>query len=100
MKAARWYGPRDVRVEEIAEPDLPGPGEVLLRVTLVGLCGTDAHHYQHPSRPPRIAGPIILGHEVVGQIVAIGSGVRHLEEGQRVVPGAGWWCGQCPACLG
>ena len=100
MQAAFFYGPNDVRIEEIKEPDPPGPGEVTLKVSLVGLCGTDTHEYLSPTtRSPRREGPIILGHEVVGQIVAIGSGVRRLQVGQRVVPGAGMWCGQCQACL-
>ncbi len=100
MQAAFFYGPNDVRIEEIKEPDPPGPGEVTLKVSLVGLCGTDTHEYLSPTtRSPRREGPIILGDESVGQIVAIGSGVRRLQVGQRVVPGAGMWCGQCQACL-
>jgi (R,R)-butanediol dehydrogenase / meso-butanediol dehydrogenase / diacetyl reductase len=100
MKAALIYGSNDVRIEEINEPNPPGPGEVTLKVSLVGLCGTDAHEYLSPTtRSPRREGPLILGHEVVGQIIAIGPGVRRLQVGQRVVPGAGMWCGQCQACL-
>src|SRR5439155_25036871 len=44
MKAARLYGPGDIRVEEIPEPEPPGPGEVLLAVTAVGICGSDLHY--------------------------------------------------------
>ena len=46
MKAARLYGPGDIRVEEIPEPEPPGPGEVLLAVTAVGICGSDLHYYR------------------------------------------------------
>src|SRR5579864_5656124 len=106
MKAAVYYGPRDVRVEQVHEPGSPGPGEVVIRVKMGSLCGTDASQYKAATMVPLHsphsssghAGPVILGHEVVGVVVARGSGVAHLEIGQRVVPGAGWWCGECPRC--
>src|SRR5258708_34585127 len=70
------------------------------------LCGTDASQYKAatmvpldgPHRVSGHSGPVILGHEVVGVVVARGSEVAHPEIGQRVVPGAGWWCGQGPRC--
>jgi (R,R)-butanediol dehydrogenase / meso-butanediol dehydrogenase / diacetyl reductase len=106
MRAAVYHGPRDVRVEDVAEPGEPGPGEVLLRVLMGSLCGTDAGQYEratmvpieapHPSSGHR--GPVILGHEVVGTVIAVGPGVEDLAVGQRVVPGSGWWCGDCPRC--
>ncbi|GHP00881.1 alcohol dehydrogenase [Reticulibacter mediterranei] len=99
MKAALVYGANDLRLQEVAKPGPPKAGEVLLHVSLVGLCGTDAQHVAHPSRPPRRPGPIILGHEIVGQVVAVGEGVTAPRLGERVVPGAGWWCGHCDACL-
>ncbi len=74
----------------------PGPGQVLLRSIAVGLCGTDAHaftgHFPLPT-------PIVLGHEMVGVIEAIGPGVEALRAGDRV--GVRWiqrTCGTCPAC--
>src|SRR5215472_204351 len=106
MKAAVYYGPGDVRIEGVREPGPPGPEEVVLRVKMGSLCGTDASQYKAatmvplhgPHRSSGHAGPVILGHEVVGVVVARGSGVTHLEIGQRVVAGAGWWCGVCPRC--
>jgi (R,R)-butanediol dehydrogenase / meso-butanediol dehydrogenase / diacetyl reductase len=106
MRAAVYYGPGDVRIEEVREPEPPGPGEVVIRVRMGSLCGTDASQYKAATmvpldRPHRVSGhsgPVILGHEVVGVVVARGSKVTHLEIGQRVVPGAGWWCGVCPRC--
>ncbi len=106
MKAAVYYGPGDVRIEDVREPGPPSPEEVVLQVKMGSLCGTDASQYKaatmvplkSPHRSSGHAGPVILGHEVVGVVVARGSGVAHLEIGQRVVPGAGWWCGECPRC--
>jgi (R,R)-butanediol dehydrogenase / meso-butanediol dehydrogenase / diacetyl reductase len=106
MKAAVYYGPGDVRIEGVREPGPPGPEEVILQVKMGSLCGTDASQYKSatmvplhsPHRSSGHYGPVILGHEVVGVVVARGSRVTHLEIGQRVVPGAGWWCGVCPRC--
>ncbi len=106
MRAAVYHGPRDVRVEGVPEPGPPGAGEVVLQVLMGSLCGTDATQYERATMVPIHArhpssghqGAVILGHEVVGTIVAVGPGVEDLEVGQRVVPGAGWWCGACSQC--
>ena len=106
MKAAVYYGPGDVRIENVREPEPPGPTEVVIQVKMGSLCGTDASQYKAatmvpldgPHRVSGHSGPVILGHEVVGVVVARGSEVTHPEIGQRVVPGAGWWCGECPRC--
>jgi (R,R)-butanediol dehydrogenase / meso-butanediol dehydrogenase / diacetyl reductase len=106
MRAAMYYGPGDVRIEQVPEPGPLQPGWVRLRVRCASLCGTDASqftaatmiptHHAHP-----ISGglaPLILGHELVGDVIEVGPGVSGLEVGSRVVPGAGWWCGQCQQC--
>ncbi len=106
MKAAVYYGPGDVRIENVREPGPPGPAEVVIQVKMGSLCGTDASQYKAATMVPLNgphhvsghSGPVILGHEVVGVVVAKGSEVSHLEIGQRVAPGAGWWCGECPRC--
>jgi (R,R)-butanediol dehydrogenase / meso-butanediol dehydrogenase / diacetyl reductase len=108
MKAAVYHGRRDVRIEDRPDPTGPGRGEVVLEVLMGGICGTDAGEFahgpllipldaQHPASGHR--GPVILGHEFVGRIVAVGPEVEGLAVGQRVVPGAAWWCGQCRWCL-
>lgn len=108
MQAAIYYGRGDVRIEEVPEPPAPGPGEVVLAVLSASICGTDVSEYTHgPQLIPLHTrhhasghlGPLILGHEFVGRIVAMGPEVTGLALGQRVVPGAGSWCGQCPRCL-
>lgn len=106
MKAAVYYGPGDVRIEDVPEPGAPGHGEVLLQIQMGALCGTDASQWKRATMVPLHArhpvsghlGPVILGHEVVGVIAATGEGVDDLVVGQRVVPGCGWWCGVCQEC--
>lgn len=107
MKAAVFYGKRDVRLEMMPDPTAPGPGEVILKVSACSICGTDMSEYLHgplmvPLHEPHLAsghvGPTIIGHEFTGCIVAVGEGVK-FSEGTRVVPGAGNWCNSCRWCV-
>jgi threonine dehydrogenase-like Zn-dependent dehydrogenase len=108
MKAAVYHGNRDIRIEAVPEPGKPGPDEVILEVLRGAICGTDVTEYLHGPRfasltQPHPAsghiGPMILGHEFVGRIVEVGAEVEGFKVGQRVVPGAGAWCGKCKWCL-
>jgi L-iditol 2-dehydrogenase len=99
MKAARLYAPGDIRIEEIPEPPAPGPGEVLLAVTAVGICGSDLHYYREGG----IGGlpleePLVLGHEFAGRVEAVGPGVS-LPVGTRAAVEPGRSCGHCESCL-
>jgi 2-desacetyl-2-hydroxyethyl bacteriochlorophyllide A dehydrogenase len=103
MRAARWHGRHDIRLDTVPVPR-PGPGEVLVRVERVGLCGSDLEEFQNgPVGIP--AGPLILGHEIAGVVVE--SADPRLPAGTAVVPdvvvgcGRCWWCarheeGLCP----
>ena len=95
MRATVFHAPNDIRVEEVARPR-PGPGEALIRITLTTICGTDVHIVkgEYPVRPG-----LVIGHEPVGVIEALGAGVTGYEIGQRVLVGAITPCGQCQACL-
>lgn len=93
--AAVFYGPGDVRIEARVVPE-PGEGEVLVRVAVCGVCGSDATEYARGpvlSRPP-----VVLGHEFAGTVERIGPGVVGLAVGARVVCGAGVACGTCRMC--
>ena len=81
-------------------PDrLPGAGQIRVRVLACGVCRTDLHVVDGDLPTPIL--PIIPGHEIVGRIDAIGSGVDGLSVGQRVgIPRLGHTCGHCPYCLG
>jgi threonine dehydrogenase-like Zn-dependent dehydrogenase len=107
VRAAVYYGARDVRVEDAPEPAKPGPLEVILDVDTAAICGTDIGEYlrgptQIPLSRPHPAsghvGPTILGHEFVGRVAAVGDRVATLRVGDRVVSGAGVSCGRCAWC--
>ncbi|MGB6723422.1 MAG: alcohol dehydrogenase catalytic domain-containing protein, partial [Terracidiphilus sp.] len=98
MKAAVLYGPRDIRVEPIRNPELL-PGMVLLRSRLVGICGSDQHYYEHgycaafvPDRP------FVLGHEVMAEVAAVAGDVDSVRVGQRVAVNPARACGFCEFC--
>jgi len=96
MKAAVFHAPGDVRIESVAEPPPPGPGELLIKVSKAALCGTDSAEWAHGpllARPP-----VVLGHEFTGQVIAAGPGTSGFPAGARVVSGAGISCGGCGWC--
>src|SRR6187455_320591 len=95
MRAAVFHGPDDIRIDTVPRPR-PGPGEAVIRVTLTTICGTDVHILKGEYR---VKPGLIVGHEPVGVIEALGAGVTGYELGQRVLVGAITPCGQCNACL-
>ena len=79
------------------EPPRPGPGEVRLRVRVCGVCRTDLHVVDGDLREPKA--PLILGHQIVGEVETLGAGVDGLALADRVgVPWLGWTCGECSFC--
>ena len=98
MEAAVFYGTQDIRVEQVDIPDLAAD-EVLLRVRAVSICGTDLRTYSsgHFRIPPGTRR--ILGHELAGEIAAIGSKVGGEELGQRVTIAPDIGCGTCYQCI-
>ncbi len=95
MRAAVFVGKGQIKLREVPRPE-PGPGEVLVKITLTTICGTDVHILkgEYPVRSG-----LIVGHEPVGRVEAVGPGVRGYAKGDRVVIGAITPCGQCRACL-
>jgi propanol-preferring alcohol dehydrogenase len=78
-------------------PPAPGPGEIQLAVRACGVCRTDLHVADGELPDPKL--PLILGHEIVGRVVATGAGVERFAPGDRVgVPWLGWSCGACEYC--
>ena len=85
-------------LREVPVPE-PAAGQLLIRVLACGVCRTDLHVVDGELSNPKL--PLILGHEVVGTVVALGSGVERFQPGQRVgVPWLGWTCGVCRYCRG
>jgi len=94
VKSAVLHGPRDLRVERTPPPE-PGSGDVLVRVALAGLCGTD-YGIWSGDRP--VAYPLVPGHEFVGHVAAAGTGVTRVRPGDRVAIEPNYSCGACPLC--
>jgi (R,R)-butanediol dehydrogenase / meso-butanediol dehydrogenase / diacetyl reductase len=105
MRAAVFHGPRDLRVESVAEPE-PGPGDVKLRVFYNGICGSDLHEYYDGPMTTRttphpltgVQNPVILGHELSAEVVSCGSGVEDLSPGDLVTVEPLETCGHCLWC--
>lgn len=95
MRAAVYGGPRDVRIVDVPEPVEPGDDEVILRVSLAAICGTDAAEWDHG--PVLARPPVTLGHEFGGVVDHAGRSAG-FPTGQRAVSGAGVWCGRCEWC--
>lgn len=98
MKAVRWHGPRDMRLVEIPRPS-PGPGEVLLRIESVGVCGSDIHYYLEGRIGSQVlTEPIVLGHEFAGIVESLGDGANPALVGRRVAVEPGTPCQVCESC--
>jgi L-iditol 2-dehydrogenase len=104
MKAARLYGPRDIRIDDVPQPSPPGPGEILLKVTAVGVCGSDLHTYLDGRiGDTKVETPLVLGHEFAGVVEAVGEDARDgldnpLMPGQRVAVDPATPCHRCEMC--
>jgi (R,R)-butanediol dehydrogenase/meso-butanediol dehydrogenase/diacetyl reductase len=94
MPAARFFGVREVTVEDVPVPQ-PGPGEVILEVSHCGICGSDLHFLLEWGGKQGA----IEGHEYSGRIVALGEGVTGWDLGEAVVDGPTARCGRCEYCL-
>ncbi|NQV34004.1 MAG: alcohol dehydrogenase catalytic domain-containing protein [Phycisphaeraceae bacterium] len=95
MKAIRYYGPQDIRVEEVDVPQC-GDNEIRVKVDACAVCGTDLKAYK--SGNPRIKPPQIMGHEFTGLVDIVGSDVTGFADGDRVVMATSVSCGQCAYC--
>src|SRR3954452_16691558 len=96
MRGVVLEKPGSFALLETAAPDGPAPGEALVRVHRVGICGTDLHAYR--GRQPFFSYPRILGHELGVEVVALGEGVTAFAAGDRCAVEAYLHCGSCIAC--
>src|SRR5438309_768943 len=87
---------RPLRLVEVPDP-APGPGQILIAVKACGVCRTDLHVASGDLPDPKL--PLVLGHEIVGTVAALGTGVSRFQVGDHVgVPWLGWTCGECGYC--
>jgi propanol-preferring alcohol dehydrogenase len=95
LQLVAWEAEPELR--EVPRP-VPGPGEVLIKVTAAGLCRSDVHIMQWPPGTLPYTLPMTLGHENAGIVAALGAGANGVAEGDAVLVYGCWGCGQCRAC--
>lgn len=93
MRVAMYYNNRDVRLEEMPKPKI-GAGEILVRVVASGICGTDVLEWYRIKKAP-----LVLGHEIAGEIAEVGKGVKRYKAGDRVFVSHHVPCGKCHYCV-
>jgi len=107
MRALRFHKAHELCVEKVPEPGSPGPGEVLLKPLMCGICGTDLHEYTDgpivtPAAPHPLTGaelPQILGHEFAAVVAEAGPGVTHVRDGDLCTVMPLIACGRCHECV-
>jgi L-iditol 2-dehydrogenase len=92
MRVAVYYNNRDIRLAEMAVPKI-GPGELLVRIRASGICGSDLMEWYRIKKAP-----LVLGHEIAGEVVEVGAGVTRFKVGERVFVSHHVPCGQCRYC--
>jgi threonine dehydrogenase-like Zn-dependent dehydrogenase len=96
VKAVTWQGKRDVRVEDVPDPEIKDPTDIIVRVTSTGLCGSDLHLYEVLG--PYLDAGDVLGHEPMGIVEEVGPEVKEVRAGDRVVIPFNISCGTCWMC--
>lgn len=96
MKAAVVYGINDLRLEEIEKPQIERDDQILVKIKAVGICGSDIHILHGAN--PFATYPRIMGHEMVGEVEAVGDNVKNIAIGDHIVVEPITYCGKCYAC--
>lgn len=96
MKALCWHGKGDVRVDDVPDPKIEEPGDVIVKITSTAICGSDLHLFD--GYMPTMESGDILGHEPMGVVVEVGRAVTRLKKGDRVVVPFVIACGSCFFC--
>jgi threonine dehydrogenase-like Zn-dependent dehydrogenase len=96
MKAVCWHSANDVRVETVPDPKIINPRDAVIKITSTAICGSDLHIYG--GYIPTVQSGDIIGHEFMGEVVEVGSGVSNLKIGDRVVVPSMIGCGNCHYC--
>ena len=96
MRALVWHGKEDVRVDTVPDPSIADPSDIIVEITSTAICGSDLHLYD--GYQPTMEAGDILGHEPMGVVVEVGSRVKKLKRGDRVVVPFVLACGHCFFC--
>lgn len=96
MQALCWYGKNDMRVEQVPDPKILNRSDAIIRISSTAICGSDLHLYN--GLMPMMEKGDIIGHEFMGEVVDVGSDVKNLRLGDRVVASFPISCGRCFFC--
>ncbi|RCJ26628.1 glutathione-dependent formaldehyde dehydrogenase [Nostoc sp. ATCC 43529] len=96
MKAVCWNGANDMRVETVPDPKILNPRDAIVKITTTAICGSDLHIYN--GYVPTMEKGDIMGHEFMGEVIELGSGVKNLKKGDRVIVPFPISCGHCNFC--
>jgi len=96
MKAVCWFGPQDMRVEQVPDPTILNAHDAIVKVTRSAICGSDLHLYN--GFIPTMEQGDIVGHEFMGEVVEVGPEVKKLKVGDKVVVPFTICCGNCFFC--
>ncbi|UJH91060.1 alcohol dehydrogenase catalytic domain-containing protein [Antarcticibacterium sp. 1MA-6-2] len=96
MKALVWHGRNDVRIDNVPDPKIQDPGDIIIKITSTAICGSDLHILD--GLVPTMKEGDILGHEFMGEVVEIGHNVQKFRKGDRVVVPFTIACGHCSYC--
>ncbi|MBD0312545.1 MAG: glutathione-dependent formaldehyde dehydrogenase [Microcoleus sp. T3-bin5] len=96
MKALCWHGANDVRIDNVPDPTIINPRDAIVKITSTAICGSDLHLYD--GFIPTMQSGDIMGHEFMGEVVELGSEVKNLKKGDRVVIPFTISCGSCFFC--
>jgi threonine dehydrogenase-like Zn-dependent dehydrogenase len=96
MKAVTWHGVGDIRFGDVPDTRIEEPTDAIVRITTSAICGTDLHFVR--GTMPGLEPGVVLGHEAVGVVTEVGSGVRNLSPGDRVIVPSTIACGYCSYC--
>ena len=101
MKAMRLTGIRKMDMMEVPFPAIENPGDVLIRMKTLGVCGSDVHYYENGKIGSQVVVyPFTVGHEGAGIVEAVGPAVRRVKAGDRIAIEPAMSCGTCDQCLG
>lgn len=96
MRSAKLIKLNNIKIEEIAEPEITGFTDVKVQVKAVGICGTDLHMFREARADVQL--PRVMGHELSGLVTEVGAGVTRIKPGDHVVLDPVFACGNCPTC--
>jgi threonine dehydrogenase-like Zn-dependent dehydrogenase len=96
MKALVWHGKNDIRCDNVPDPGIEEARDAIIKVTSCAICGSDLHLYD--GFMPGMQNGDIMGHETMGEVVEVGSSVKNLKVGERVVIPFTIFCGECDQC--